>query len=182
MIQINYHFSKLEIMKDVIIKKGRHWPLMSPFPLLNIDQETIAYNVEFTLSCTYDIGTADQADINKLFGIGYFPHHHKNSVRFGWRYDLQMDAIELLAYYYVNGERKWEHIAYVELYDKLLCVIDIMEEGHFLVVYNDNMKLGEVFLTEPVGRDIGYLLRPYFGGNQKAPHDICIRMEKLPYN
>jgi hypothetical protein len=56
-----------------------------------------------------------------------------------------------------------------------------MEEGHCLLVYNDNMKLGEVFLLEPVGRDIGYLLRPYFGGNQKAPHDICIRMKRLVY-
>jgi hypothetical protein len=43
------------------------------------------------------------------------------------------------------------------------------------------MKLGEVFLLEPVGRDIGYMLRPYFGGNQKAPHDICIRMKRLVY-
>jgi len=27
--------------------------------------------------------------------------------------------------------------------------------------------------------DVGYLLRPYFGGNQKAPHDMVIVMEKL---
>ncbi len=166
-------------MKDVIIKKGRHYSNMSFFPILAVGKERIAYDVMFTPSCAYDIGISDQLDINKLFGIGYFPQHHKNSVRFGWRYDLKMEAIELLAYYYADGKRAWEHVAYVTIGERVICIIDIMEEGHFLVVYNDSMKLGEVFLEQPKGRDVGYRLKPYFGGNQKAPHDICIQMKKL---
>lgn len=166
-------------MKDVIIKKGRHFSNMSMFPILISGKNRIAYNVIFTPSCAYDIGLADQADINKLFGIGYFPSHHKNSVRFGWRYDPRMEAIELLAYYYADGKREWRHVCYATINEELTCIIDIMEEGHFLVVYNNHMKLGEVILDKPIGRDFGYRLKPFFGGNQKAPHDIWIRMKKL---
>lgn len=45
----------------------------------------LVHKITFTESCRYDIGP-EQADDYQLFGIGYLPHHHRNSVRFGWRY------------------------------------------------------------------------------------------------
>lgn len=161
----------------MIIKRNTHAPFR--LPRLLIDCQRLAYKVKFDTSCVYNIGIQDQGDVNKLFGIGYFPHHHKNSMRFGWRYVIDLDAIELLAYYYVDGERNFKHIAFVPINHECICILDILEEGHILSVFDDNRRLGEFITSDPAGNDVGYLLRPYFGGNQKAPHDICLTMKRI---
>jgi len=54
-------------------------------------RDRFRWAVTFTESCRYDLKTADQLDVNKLCGIGYLPGHHKESARFGWRYNKEMD-------------------------------------------------------------------------------------------
>lgn len=159
----------------MVIKKGTHAPFR--FPELLFDQQRLAAKVVFTRTCAYDIGIKDQADINKLFGIGYFPSHHKNSVRFGWRYVIELDAIEVMAYWYSKGERKSNHICFVSLEKEHLYILNIMEVGHILDVYDNAKKIGNFVIGDVPGRSIGYLLRPYFGGNQTAPHDIEIKID-----
>lgn len=47
--------------------------------------------------------------------------------------------------------------------------------NHTLQVYGRGMAC-----TVPVySQGVAYLLRPYFGGNKKAPHDIEIKMKEL---
>jgi hypothetical protein len=153
------------------IRKGTHGPFS--FPKLIQSSNDLKYNVTFTESCRYDIGPEDQGDINKLFGIGYFTlrkltMHHYNSVRFGWNYDLENKNIRIFAYWYNKGERMSNYITSVEIgqsHDFLIAGLDI---GHVL-------EVGEVekFVNVP-SKSLGYLLHPYFGGNQKAPHDMTI--------
>lgn len=164
-------------MKNVLIKKDTHSGFR--IPELLFDCQRIAANVIFTNSCRYDIGRADQGDINKLFGIGYFPSHHRNSVRFGWRYIIEMDAMEIMAYWYSNGQRKWEHICFCVMEKEHLFMLNMTEKGHLLHVYNDVVQIGTYTVKDVPQQAIGYLLRPYFGGNQKAPHDIVIQMQWL---
>lgn len=159
----------------MVIKKGTHAPFR--LPELLMDQQRLAAKVLFTRSCVYDIGIEDQADINKLFGIGYFPSHHKNSVRFGWRYVIELDAMEIMAYWYSKGERKWQHICFISLEKEYLYILNILEVGHTLDVYDNTKKIGNFVVSDVGGRDFGYLLRPYFGGNQTAPHDMEIKIE-----
>lgn len=163
----------------VTIKKGTHSSFK--FPSLVLDETKIAYKVRFTPSCRYDIGIADQLDINKLFGIGYFPHHHKNSMRFGWRYLPHMDAIEALGYYYVNGQRMHEHVAFLRIDGNYTFIMHILVDGHLLTILDDDMKYvaGDLVINRLKGKNMGYALHPYFGGNQTAPHDIQIEMKKV---
>lgn len=160
----------------MIIKKDTHSPIR--FPKFIFGKTNLGYKIKFTESCRYNIGTEDQLDINKLYGIGYFPNHHINSVRFGWRYVADYDAIQIMAYWYVNKERKWDHICFITLekeYTYLLTISDV----HKLEVYDESSIVGNYEIKDVKQKNCGYLLGAYFGGNQKAPHDIKIEMEKL---
>lgn len=161
----------LEDLTSVMkIKKGTHAPLRLPKILLNT--RCLSYEVEFTDSCRYDIGSEDQGDINKLFGVGYFPSHHYNSVRIGWNYDIPTDKIKLWAYWYEKGQRKWAYLKSVDV-NTTHCFSIRMENNEHVI------DLGDVVYTIGVKpKFIGYLLAPYFGGNQVAPHDIIIHLKK----
>ena len=155
----------------MIIKANTHAPLR--LPEIIGQSRILRYAVEFTPSCRYKIG-GDQSDINKLFGIGYFPYHRLNSVRFGWRYTSN-DHIDIFAYWYKDGERSWKMMGQVPIGREHIFVLTPGLTNHTLQVYGRGMAC-----TVPVYRQgWGYLLRPYFGGNQKAPHDIEIKIKEL---
>lgn len=191
-------------MNSVTIKKGTHAPFS--FPKLFVKDMRLQYDITFTKSCAYDIGPEDQGDINKLYGVGYYttkifkkkevklpfsskkttipwfrPMHHYNSVRFGWRYDIKTSMIEILGYWYERGIRHEEHIAWTQLDRTYRYSFHIFLDCHLLTVYskeNGYEEVGELYLPIP-GSDTGYPLRPYFGGNQKAPHDMTIKIENI---
>jgi hypothetical protein len=108
--------------------------------------------------------------------------HHYKSVRFGWRYDLLTKSIEILAYWYEKGERKVESLCFVELGKTYRYSFQIVDEAHFLSIYEYLLGayelLSEKFLYMPSSA-LAYPLLPYFGGNQKAPHDMTITVEKI---
>lgn len=166
-------------MRTTTIKKGTH----SSFRLPKIIPGTYhmyVYTITFTESCVYDLGNEDQLDVNKLFGIGYFPSHHKNSVRFGWRYDLESQKIEILSYYYKNGKRFFDTICFVNIGESYTYVLAINHDYHELSVHGSSTLNDRHYYKTKVDVDpqsVGYLLRPYFGGNQKAPHDINIKIK-----
>jgi hypothetical protein len=152
------------------IKKGTHAPLRLPKLITN--KQILAYNVTFTDSCRYSIGK-DQDDINKLFGIGYFPHHHYRSVRVGWNYDDDFGTISLFSYWYKDWTRDLKYICSVDINEPIDILMDIGKDIHTIQVNNVRHHL--LIPSHPVG----FLLRPYFGGNQKAPHDITIKLTKF---
>lgn len=165
-------------MRTTTIKKGTHSPFRFPKIIPGI-YHMYVYNIVFTESCRYDLQNEDQLDVNKLFGIGYFPSHHKNSVRFGWRYDLNTKKVEILSYYYKDKKRSFDHMCFVEIDQPYSFVLAINHDYHELSVHgmspvNDRHYYKTKVDVEP--RSIGYLLRPYFGGNQKAPQDITIKI------
>ena len=136
----------------------------------------------FNYSVKYDIG-ADQTDINKLFGIGFFPSHHKNSARFGWAYNPDKRKIELYGYWYDNGVRKSEYLCDINFYTSYILTIDITRRCpriRFTVVQKDANyeKASKIVQVSKLPR-LGYYLGLYFGGNQPAPHDINITIKKV---
>ena len=151
------------------IKKGTHAPMR--FPVVVTSSE-IARVVQFTPSCRYDIGS-DQSDINKLFGVGYLPHHHTYSARFGWRYDTASDMIEILAYWYDKGERLWESMKFVAIGSKNIMVLRRHENMHEFYIGKERLQI------DLNSCEWGFLLQPYFGGNRVAPHDITINISHV---
>jgi hypothetical protein len=115
----------------------------------------------------------DQGDINKLFGVGYFPSHHENSVRVGWNYDIVSGRINIFAYWYVGGKRDWQYLRSVDIGVMCYFKMYIDDDMHRLDIAGRNYRV-DVHSTP-----ICYLLRPYFGGNRTAPHDIVIDIKKV---
>lgn len=167
------------MIKTTTIKKGTHSPFRFP-KLIPGSHHLYGYDIVFTPSCAYNLENEDQLDVNKLFGIGYFPSHHKNSVRFGWRYFVEKQQIEILSYYYKDSQRYFDHICFVNIGDLYSFSLTITDKYHELIVaskYPTNYP--EYYKVEipVIPKSIGYLLRPYFGGNQKAPHDMTIKID-----
>lgn len=152
------------------IHKGRHYARPVGLKLYTPSTVLLTQTVTFNSSCRYDLHFRYQLDINKLFGVGYFPTHHVNSVRFGWRYDLDKDMIEILAYCYINKERFWESMGWVEIGQPYIYEIERYADYHVL-------RLRDVRVQVPVPTQLlGYHLKPYFGGNCVAPHTMTIEM------
>ena len=153
----------------MIIKQGCH--SYAHIPFIGWDVKRMTRNVMFTKSCIYDIGQ-DQSDVNKLFGIGYYPHHHNRSIRFGWRWNLLDKKIDILAYWYFNGVREFLPLTQVEIGKTYRYDIIVFPKMHRMMVKGTVKNV----ILEP--RSLSYSLHPYFGGNQKAPHDIEIIIKK----
>ena len=163
------------------INKGKHraWP---PAPGLFWNKKTLQRVVSFDISAKYDLpGTEDDEDVNKLFGIGYLPGHHTDSARFGWVYNNASNKIDVYAYCYVNGERKIKFICAINLFKRVLMVLDVLSDCYCFSVVDPkwtNLVLGSIDVKKDHDKKIGYRLGCYFGGNQTAPHKITIEIKR----
>ena len=125
----------------------------------------------------FDLKDEDQWDVNKLFGfsIGY---HHKTSFRFGWRPILKNNTIQIVGYEYHDGKRQ-KTIP--------ICEVELNKWHWFTVTYNPKFQRSFYFINEETiyvdnnlkkKWGLGYTLGVYFGGNEKAPHNIIIFRKK----
>lgn len=139
------------------------------------------WHVQFTESCRYDLGNNDQLDTNKLCGIGFLPGHHKESARFGWRYDTASGLIEVLAYCYIKGQRVIEHIAFCEIGKNYrLELFSLVRSYHLTCCDLETHKpIYVVDINHGHKKKLSYRLGVFFGGNQKAPHEIKIELKKV---
>jgi hypothetical protein len=167
-------------MKEFKIKAGKH---RSGYFFRPVFGNTIlTFNATFKDGCQYDIGLPDQLDINKLIGLSY-GYHHSNSVRIGWRYNTTTNKIDLLAYIYRNKERLTEDtcpvIASVDINETVYGMISYERKQYRIILYTESDVYNEVCydIYNTKLPKIGYVLFPYFGGNQVAPHDMSINIE-----
>jgi len=166
------------------IRKGNHRSNRSWFPRFHFGKCRQSYKVTFFTGGKYDLHGSDQLDINKLFGLSY-GMHHVNSVRFGWRWDLRKEMIEILAYVYVDGKRITEvdasiHVGFVFPGIPYYYTIDVTE-SHYTFTLESILFQNSEFVS--IKHDNltwwGYKLFPYFGGNQVAPEKVIIDMIAL---
>jgi hypothetical protein len=159
------------------IKKGGHYSSPLSFKL-HTGRKSFSTVVKFDESCRYDLGNDNQLDWNKLGGLSYGYHKH-NSVRIAWRYNKAVDKIELALYCYIDGER---HISkFHELFpinEKIYVIASaISTEIHSIAVINDEYCFADI--QRVIKPKWGYYLNPYFGGNEVAPHDINIWLQRV---
>lgn len=164
------------------IPKGKH--RARPLRLgLWWGRSVFAWRVMFHPSCRYDIGHPDQLDINKLVGIGYLPHHHRHSARFGWRYDKDRDRIEVMAYCYMGGKRQMQSIAFIEIGKSYRLELYVTDRTYNFYVSDDNIQffkpLGDAIVPHYHKKKLQYRLGTFFGGNRPAPHDMKIQIERI---
>lgn len=162
------------------IHKGKHYSRPFRFGLW-WRRTSFSWVVKFDESCRYDLGNEDQFDTNKLVGIGYLWHHHKNSARFGWRYWTERKEIELSAYCYVNGRRVIQHICFCEIGKEYHIVLNATSICYHLHAYErySTTCLGMATIGHSHDKKLKYGLWPYFGGNQVGPHKMKIELKRL---
>jgi hypothetical protein len=157
-----------------LIKKGNHYSENNSYA--QFKGSRIQFRTIFDSSAIYT--TADkvnQADINKLYGASDAgTHHHENSARFGWRW--KNNAVEIFAYYYVNKERKSIYLGNAAIGKEDFYALSV-EGNHYVFQFNDKKTIVERYSSAP--NFDGYLLYPYFGGDEVAPHDIRIHISNL---
>lgn len=157
------------------IKSGTHGPKIPK--ISSLQSETLMFSAIFDESAIYTTSLEEnQADINKLMGFADCnSKHHENSARFGWRwYEGQL---EIHAYCYVNGERVNTIIGTVPLHEKVDYLIHLSDSQYVFQLGNEE----PVIITRGNVCNIGiyYMLYPYFGGDEVAPHDINIQIQQV---
>lgn len=187
-------------MKKYVIHKGRHRSGFYFKPYIG-KIDSINFSVSLNPTMFYDFKDADNFDVNKIKGIS-FGYHHKNSIRLGWAMsDDGMDSdnpeIQFWIYYYNMGERYFKKIGssislwWVERMNQSANFIDF----NFSFKFNYNNDIINIQYTELLTGAIdvtsirfsfpnvncGYHLFPYFGGNRKAPHDVCIYIDQYKH-
>lgn len=159
--------SSKTVLKHFLIKAGEHY---SSRDIVTLSAEALYFQAKFDSSAIYSTPfPQNQADINKLLGMSDCKtFHHTNSARFGWRW--HEESLQILAYTYVDGERQSSFIAAVDLnkaYDYAL----VMEDDHYVFSVGEHQVKMDRGCS---GEAQGYMLYPYFGGTNTAPHDVSI--------
>lgn len=143
-------------------------------------RKSFTWEVKFTESCRYDLQNDDQFDTNKLIGVGYLPGHHKDSARFGWRYNTKTEQIEILAYCYINGRREIHPICSCMIGQRYDLHLKVLSTCYYLAVHykGDVRSIGHAWVNHNHNKSFMYRLGIYFGGSKVAPHDISIELKK----
>lgn len=138
--------------------------------------------VVFANNCRYSLPGDDQADTNKLFGVGYLPGHHKDSARFGWRYLPDSGKMEIMAYCYADGKRIIEDVAFCEVGRAYRLKLNITATEYMFSVFDltggASNLIGQTIVARRHSKKLQYGLWPYFGGNYPAPHYMTILIDK----
>lgn len=155
---------------DVIIRQGTHGngsfrPILFP--------KQMSRTVIFDESCVYDLKSEDQFDVNKLFGLGFFPNHMQTSARFGWNWNLKNEVIDIFSFVHRQGKFYFDYMTFIEIEKPITLTLFVQKRQ---VIFEAQKKTAIVSKSEQlITNPLAYQLHPYFGGNQFAPHDMKIK-------
>lgn len=157
-----------------IIRKGCHYSNRW-FPSLTTKTK-IHFSFRFVEHPSYKISAENQKDTNKIFGISDGYHHHKDSLRVGWRWNISTQKCEILIYTYRNSIHESYMLCELEdVYSTNNCHISIGDGYYQIDVNNYTYTLKRTSKWD----GIRYLLFPYFGGQEVAPKEFKIKIERL---
>jgi hypothetical protein len=156
------------------IKKGEHYADRNTFRQAAFEE--LRFLVQFDSSAIYQTAAKEnQYDINKLYGFSdNNSEHHLFSARFGWQWSD--GALRLFAYVYNAGVLTSRELGTINIGASVECSIRI-SGNHYIFYYGDNWISMPRESTSAAAA--GYMLFPYFGGDEPAPHDISINIIDL---
>jgi basic membrane lipoprotein Med (substrate-binding protein (PBP1-ABC) superfamily) len=148
-----------------------------PYPRIHTGINQLTFDFKFDKSCLYETNINNHT--NKLLGFSY-DNHMKNSIRFGWR--CNNDKIELMSYIHEDSKVRYDSICDIETdkWYKGKIWFSKATKGVYMVVYDENdIEVAIHYDKALMQIKWGYLLNPYFGGNDKAPHDMKISINNI---
>ena len=171
-----------------IIKKGKHRSRFTPYFLWNT--KIIEGRLSFSDSCWYN---DNDEHINKLVGL-YWNGIHDTSIRIGWNTSDKVEGrIRLFFYCYVHGKRVVE--SWGKLEPKMIMLpikhktknieyrfqMGYDNSGKFLFIKICDKHWNEInrfqYVQELKLSKFGGLCFPYFGGKEKAPHNMNVEVQ-----
>lgn len=157
-----------------VIEKGSHGNFGR---IQSLVSDETHFRAIFNETAIYTSGTAEnQHDANKLLGFSDCnSHHHQHSARFGWRW--LNDQLEIVAYCYNSGKRIIEYVGAVELNEMNDYYITLTENSYEFRL--NNGPVVSIPRIKPCDRGFYYMLWPYFGGDEVAPHNIEIKVQLM---
>lgn len=168
-------FENVTPSRNFVIRAGDHY--CSPRLYETFNSGKLAFKATFDESAKYEFGDpALQTSKNKLMGFSDCGSlHHENSARFGWQWFN--NRVEIFAYCYVDSMRIEKFIAPVNLNEEN--VYEIVATDSEYVFYLNGERKESVERTSTCSDGIKYMLYPYFGGTETAPHDVNIKIEMI---
>lgn len=163
------------MMKKNIIFKNFHYSTF--IPLIKCVKKNVDYvlnenSILFDESCKYEID--EKSCVNKLFGYSFHIFNvHKNSCRFGWTYDKEIDKIVIWTYTYNNGKLFKNKIGICD-FNKVYNFSIKTQVNTGEIIYNFNNEKEETYKLNVLNKLI-LTLGFYFGGNTRAPHKMYIK-------
>ena len=156
------------------IRAGQHFADGNAYK--SIETQELKFSVKFDSSAIYrSFLPINQYDINKLYGFSdNNAGHHQFSARFGWRWSD--NALRLFAYVYNNGVVVSKELGSVTIGKEVNCGIKVYGPA-YIFSCEEIIEYLPRTSTTPLAK--GYLLYPYFGGDEPAPHDINIWIKNL---
>lgn len=157
-----------------LIKEGGHSCTKNGYVPVSVQEQN--FTVRFDSSAIYKTAIPlNQFDINKLYGFSdNSAMHHQFSARFGWRWSD--GALRLFAYVYNEGKVESAEISTVEIGKAVQCTLRVKGSRYEFQVGDEITTMPRASTTE---KGKGYLLYPYFGGDETAPHDVRIWIRSL---
>jgi hypothetical protein len=151
------------------IKSGQHYVSNNNYKPIEIDE--LKFAVRFDSSAIYQtVAPVNQYDINKLYGFSdNNTDHHQYSARFGWAWNK--GALRLYAYVYNGGKVTSKELGPIAIGTEVVCSIKV-KGNTYIFRWNDKEIVMPRHSTIPKAK--GYLLYPYFGGDETAPHDVNV--------
>ena len=162
------------------------------------NNSTLAYAYQFGEEVAYDLHSDNQCDYNKIGGLSAdLFTNHENSLMVGWRYDLSGQLV-LAPYYHQDGTAyyasapctgytadlavedpalEYLSIPATEQYEVFWRVINPTTVSVLILTSQENLYYEHVFPNANFShwREIA----PYFGGDEPAPHEICLLRYKI---
>src|SRR4051812_2999465 len=165
---------------DFTIKSGHHKSnhdfIARPHLGKNVDRG-LSFTATFSADAAYATqSAANQLDWNKLMGLTT-DRIHKNSIRIGWRWNPRTQRVELGFYGYLNGARFMQQLADVAPGQSIACELGMTNHGIYAragsASHTESGSLGASFPLTWV------LHSAYFGGDEKAPHDLHVAVSSV---
>ncbi|HEX8038989.1 MAG TPA: hypothetical protein VF490_07545 [Chryseosolibacter sp.] len=168
-------FENATASRDFVIRAGEHYA--SPRLYETFNSGRLRFKATFDESAKYEFSDSSlQTSKNKLMGFSDCSSlHHENSARFAWQW--LHNRIEIFAYCYVDSMRVEQFIAPVNLNEENL--FEIEASGGEYVFYLNGERKVSVARTSTCSEGVNYMLYPYFGGTEPAPHDVNIKIEMV---
>lgn len=152
--------------------KNMHW-FLPIIPKIYWNKKIYKWTVLFDESCKYKLPNNDQLDWNKLVGVSTSFNPRKNSIRFGWRYNPTTSTLEVASYCEQNKIFKTQYMGDIKPNIPIELTI-------ILQPYCSILKVNDVSHTVPniITNTITIKTNPYFGGNQKSPKFMSLKIWK----